>query len=299
MLQALRVQQVAHPQQLVLIACARHTSRGPLGSTAMGGRPNGMPYKSVTRILLLLSLLGNFVLLCILATTGISSSDNAFARPMQQTFLELATATGTDKVSDHSYDNAYARYLEPLRHKAIKFFEIGLGCDMQYGPGRSVHLWQKFFTHPRTEIWEAEVDSACAGRWNHALKGRVITGDQANYTDLASWVQISAGDFDIIIDDGGHNFTQQLNSLMYLFKYALKPGGMYFMEDLLTSINVNYADAPESPVDKIAIWTKQLMLGDAPNSSSVDIENLQSIDCFLGLCVFHKCPDESLTSHCP
>ena len=86
---------------------------------------------------------------------------------------------------------------------------------------------------------------------------------------------------------------------MYLFKYALKPGGMYFMEDLLTSINVNYADAPESPVDKIAIWTKQLMLGDAPNSPSVEIGDLQSIDCFLGLCVFHKCPDESLTSHCP
>ena len=37
--------------------------------------------------------------------------------------------------------------------KAKEMLEIGLGCDMDYGPGASVSLWKDLF--PAAELWEA------------------------------------------------------------------------------------------------------------------------------------------------
>ena len=36
----------------------------------------------------------------------------------------------------------------------MKMLEIGLGCDMGYGPGASVAVFKKLF--PTAELWEAE-----------------------------------------------------------------------------------------------------------------------------------------------
>jgi hypothetical protein len=48
-------------------------------------------------------------------------------------------------------------------------------------------------------------------------------------------VEQSGGNFDFIIDDGGHTNEQNFNSFMVLFQKALKPGGQYVIEDLQTS----------------------------------------------------------------
>lgn len=55
-------------------------------------------------------------------------------------FYEIAIKTGTDKVTDHSYHHMYQKYLPAIRNRKIKMLEIGLGCDMSYGPGASVSL---------------------------------------------------------------------------------------------------------------------------------------------------------------
>lgn len=47
-----------------------------------------------------------------------------------KTFYEIAKEKGTDKVTDHSYQHMYEKYLPALRNKRIKMLEIGLGCDM-------------------------------------------------------------------------------------------------------------------------------------------------------------------------
>lgn len=41
----------------------------------------------------------------------------------------------------------------------MEMLEIGLGCDMNYGPGASVAVWKKLF--PRAELWEAEYNGDC------------------------------------------------------------------------------------------------------------------------------------------
>lgn len=53
------------------------------------------------------------------------------------------------------------------------------------------------------------------------------------------------GGFDVIIDDGGHNNFQQFNSFIVLFLHALKPGGVYFIEDLQVSGQKEYVDGDQ------------------------------------------------------
>jgi hypothetical protein len=58
-------------------------------------------------------------------------------------------------------------------------------------------------------------------------------GDQENINDINNFISQYGGDFDIIIDDGGHTMKQHQVSLGVLFE-VLKPGGIYIIEDLHT-----------------------------------------------------------------
>lgn len=62
----------------------------------------------------------------------------------------------TDKISVHTYESMYSFYFEARgarRYRKLKILEIGLGCDMGYGPGASAKLWRKYF--PESEVWFA------------------------------------------------------------------------------------------------------------------------------------------------
>lgn len=61
---------------------------------------------------------------------------------------------------------------------------------------------------------------------------QVVTGDQSDIPTLHKWINQTGGNFDVIIDDGGHANHQIYNSFHLLFFKALKPGGAYFIEDL-------------------------------------------------------------------
>ncbi|KAB5514882.1 hypothetical protein GE09DRAFT_588054 [Coniochaeta sp. 2T2.1] len=126
-------------------------------------------------------------------------------------FKDIALKHGTDKVTDHHYWYMYEKYLEPLRDKKVKMLEIGLGCDMSYGPGKSYYTWLEFF--PNVDLYYIEYDAACAEKWKHKTdRATIFAGDQADRTFLRKFIEESGGNFDIIIDDGGHQMNQQLIS---------------------------------------------------------------------------------------
>ena len=62
----------------------------------------------------------------------------------------------TDKVNYHHYANMYDLYLPPLRHHAIKFLEIGMGCKIggKESDLPSFYTWREYFVHPEAQIWE-------------------------------------------------------------------------------------------------------------------------------------------------
>ena len=120
----------------------------------------------------------------------------------QKVFLSAAfdEEPETDKVKwGHHYDIMYSQFLLPYYASKpnMKFLEIGLGCDMFYGPGASVKVWQKLF--PQADMWEAEFDGACVKKSEAEgkMKGiKTLTGDQMNIPTLDRWIeQTGGGDF--------------------------------------------------------------------------------------------------------
>ena len=161
----------------------------------------------------------------------------------EEIYLQTAKALSpvTDKVTAHTYQVMYGRFLLPYYHQLpeMKMLEIGLGCDMRYGPGASVALHQKLF--PRAELWEGEYDKNCVEKHADKLKGiNVLTGDQGNDTVLDAWIQqAGGGNFDVVIDDGGHQNCQIWHSFNKLWP-VLKPGGLYFIEDMQVALSGRY-----------------------------------------------------------
>ena len=192
------------------------------------------------------------------------------------TFVEIAKASSTnsdytDKITSHTYQTMYGMFLVPLARNAkrigqkLKFLEIGLGCNMNYGPGKSVYVWRKLFGDT-AEIWEAEYDAKCAKKLKESgeLKGiNLLVGDQGNSTTVNEWVATTGGKFNVIIDDGGHTNKQIKTSFDILFPKALLPGGLYFIEDLQVSrYDLNgvplMADIIQSYIDQLLIPTSYL-----------------------------------------
>ncbi|TPX17931.1 uncharacterized protein E0L32_011994 [Thyridium curvatum] len=219
---------------------------------------------------------------------GSSSSSSGGRRP---SFREVALQHGTDKVTTHQYWFMYEKYLEPLREKKLKMLEIGLGCNMGYGPGKSYYTWLEFF--PNVDLYYIEYDAACAEKWKDKTSGATIfTGDQADRTFLRRFVQESGGDFDVIIDDGGHSMDQQRNSLEELWG-IVKPGALYFVEDLQTSYMGSYGGDEKGGKDPAKnTMTKYIyeLIDDRMTDGNRHpiSKDMRSIDCMKEVCAITK-----------
>ncbi|POS75632.1 hard-surface induced protein 5 [Diaporthe helianthi] len=188
-------------------------------------------------------------------------------------FFEIAKAQGTDKVGPHHYEDMYEVYFPSIRHKKLKMLEIGLGCDMSYGPGASYYTWLEYF--PNVELYFMEYDADL----------------------LENFMKEHGKDFDIIIDDGGHTMVQQMTSLQYLWK-AVKPGGLYFIEDLETSFLSPWGGgdaATSAGQDTTISYIQKLIAGltnaDARHVNSIDfqeVEKIVHVDCSQEVCALVK-----------
>lgn len=239
-------------------------------------------------------------------------------------FLEAAEVSAnssslTDKVTAHKYQVVYGMHLLPAiqSHKhdmhetkekrKFKLLEIGMGCDMvNYSPGRSLLLW-KYLLGQMGDIWMAEYDAKCVK--DFIAKGymdgfRIVTGDQSDPKDLKRWVQETGGDFDVIIDDGSHKNQHIKASFDVLFKDALRPGGLYFIEDLALSTNKVWMVPGFKFTTSIIIqaWSEQLMIPWRGKNAAGPLteltqkvlaeypmpETLMSISCTFEACVLMK-----------
>ena len=143
---------------------------------------------------------------------------------------QLALAAGTDKASNyHNYTEIYAKYFGPLKNQSIKFLEIGILR------GNSVKLWESYFKNAELHFIDITLDAV----EYKPQRAQYHIANQESPEDLDLFVNKAGGQFDIIIDDGGHTMKQQIVSFESLFPY-LKNGGMYIIEDLHTSYWENY-----------------------------------------------------------
>jgi hypothetical protein len=181
----------------------------------------------------------------------------------------------------------------------MKFLEIGLGCDMFYGAGASVAVWKALF--PEAELWEAEFDAPCVEK--SKAEGKLdgfgtLTGDQMDIATLDSWIeQTKGGDFDIVIDDGGHKQCMIWTSFLKLWP-KLKSGGIYFIEDLQVSRESDYSDASSPICPETTNVPDQLMaIMDAlihRKSEEIGYKDLKFMFCQRDSCALGKHYDEDL-----
>ena len=183
---------------------------------------------------------GKEVRVVVEATAGAFAPAAAPCVPDEPTFF-AASNNETDKVTLHHYQHAYQAHIAPRRCAMESFLEIGLGCAMSYGGGKSVRLWLNYL--PRARVSVMEYFQGCATDFaqtnplhipQHQLQRlRVFWGDQSVPAHLLA-VAAASGPYDAIVDDGGHTMKQQLVTLATLLP-LVKPGGLYIVEDLGTS----------------------------------------------------------------
>ncbi|CAG8972746.1 hypothetical protein HYALB_00006837 [Hymenoscyphus albidus] len=221
---------------------------------------------------------------------GKEESSEKKGRP---SFTEIAMKWGTDKVTGHNYHYMYEKYMEPIRDRKIKMLEIGLGCNMNYGPGMSYHTWLEFF--PNVDLYYIEYDAACVERWGaNITDATIFTGDQSSLPFLQHFISASGGGFDIIIDDGGHTMTQQITSAQTLFP-IIKPGGIYFLEDLGTSYLAEYGATPgaRTAMDMVTSLIHDLNADLSYNNhkgfrKNAFSESMRGVECGEEICAFFK-----------
>lgn len=147
----------------------------------------------------------------------------------------IALSCGTDKSSHfHNYTAIYETYFDKMRDLPVKFLEIGF-CK-----GASAHTWDLYFVHPASQLYFIDIDSK-SHEFTSGLSARCQLDmvDQESQNALRAYIEKVGGDFDIIIDDGGHTMVQQIVSFLMLFPH-IKSGGVYIIENLHTSYLKEY-----------------------------------------------------------
>jgi hypothetical protein len=135
----------------------------------------------------------------------------------------------------------------------------------------------------------------------------VIYGDQGDKAVLDRWLAKTGGNFDFIIDDGGHRNDQILNSFEKLWP-ALKTGGYYFIEDLQVGRHVGHQAASHSAVvaDVLHQWSDQLIMEPGMHTHVTPVPPRQHkippkvdfVYCQDEACVIGKCPADDTKFHC-
>ena len=130
------------------------------------------------------------------------------------------------------YTQHYNQLLSEVRDDFTKVLEIGVET------GRSHRLWLEYFPNAKIygyDIFKYGYDELQRLQEANPFLDRSVMfkGDQSNVEDLNRFKSEHGGDFDMIIDDGGHTMEQMQTSLNHLWD-SVKPGGIYVIEDLHT-----------------------------------------------------------------
>ncbi len=178
-----------------------------------------------------------------------------YSTDMGQLLATLCDRHGSDKGSigsvsraypwrPHTYADYYDRLLRGRRKHVRLVFECGVGTTRmdisstmgEAGrPGASLRVWRDYF--PTAEIYGADIDPNVLFEDDRI---RCFHMDQTDATSIARfWASVNRDGFDLIIDDGLHEFTAGI----CLFENSidrLDADGTYVIEDVNWTDLVRY-----------------------------------------------------------
>lgn len=152
--------------------------------------------------------------------------------PSGEQLLDIIQYYSTDKHSTHRYfDLVYNELFRPLKNECKIFIEIGIY------DGESVKLWRDYFTNATIVGIEYNLPWSLEKLGNTSKERLVLLNmDQSKEEDMVLLSEMYSL-VDVILDDGSHKMYDQQMTFAKLFK-MLKPGGIYIIEDLHTSLEV-------------------------------------------------------------
>ena len=155
------------------------------------------------------------------------------------------------------YDELFSKY----RNKKITFVEIGiLG-------GGSLFMWRNFFG-PKARIIGIDLNPS-AKKWTK-YGFEVFIGDQSD-TNFWKTFKKKVGKIDIILDDGGHRYVDQITSIECILS-NINHDGLIVVEDTHTSYMDGFGDKKYSLINYIKNTIDKI------NHKSHKLKNLNSKD---------------------
>lgn len=176
----------------------------------------------------------------------------------------------TGKVSDKwdLYLDFYDRLFQPYQNHPVSILEIGVQN------GGSLETYARYFENAE-RIIGCDINQNCAKLVYQDDRINIIVGD-ANAEETRKSILAIKDQFDFIIDDGSHLSLDILNSFLRYFS-ALKPGGVYIIEDTHTLYDKNFGGGVLNAFSATSFFKKLI---DVVNfewwSNDVSLENYLS-----------------------
>jgi SAM-dependent methyltransferase len=153
-------------------------------------------------------------------------------KPESDEIIDMVDHYMTDKHHEHNFFNLiYSDLFKELKNDVKKFVEIGVY------DGESIRLWRDYFLN--AEIYGLDITPENADNRLGSIKRdrlNLLKMDQSNLEDISLFCS-QHNDIDVILDDGSHRMFDQQITLSKMFR-SLKPGGIFIIEDLHTSLEV-------------------------------------------------------------
>lgn len=127
------------------------------------------------------------------------------------------------------YFEIYERHFSRFRDSDVHLVEFGVF------QGGSLQMWKHYFG-PNAKVYGVDINPNCTKLEEERIE--IFIGDQENRKFLRS-LRDRIPRIDILIDDGGHTMSQQINTFEELFPY-IDENGVYLCEDLHTSYLPEY-----------------------------------------------------------
>ena len=143
-------------------------------------------------------------------------------------------------IKHSTYFEVYDELFSKFRNKKITFVEIGILS------GGSLFMWRKFFG-PKARIIGIDLNPD-AKKWTK-YGFEVFIGDQS---DVNFWKKFKkkVGKIDVILDDGGHRYIDQITSIECNLN-NIKDNGLIVIEDTHTSYMNGFGDRKYSLINYI------------------------------------------------
>jgi len=174
------------------------------------------------------------------------------------TLCRLCAESGTDKCPynlhghRHPYTAPYSLFFEPLKHRPIKFAEIGVFR------GASVRAWREFFSQARIYGYDRDSPNLQFIQQQNFPNVFLDVMDASSQESIQQKLREATQDgelFDVILDDASHDPADQCAVIRTALPF-LKQGGLLIIEDIFRERPTKpYEDAFRDVQDLVSFHT--------------------------------------------